>query len=50
MGCNCGKRAGLKYQVLSASNQPVGDPKDTIGEAQQAVRAGEGAGFKAVKG
>lgn len=47
MGCNCGKRAGIKYQVKFAD----GTTKTvaTVGDAQAQVRGKAGASFKAVK-
>lgn len=46
MGCNCGKRAGIKYQVTYAdgSSKRV----DTVAAAQSLVRGKAGATFKAV--
>lgn len=46
MGCNCGKRAGVKYLVTYSDSSS--EKVDTIGEAQSKVRGKVGATFRAV--
>lgn len=50
MGCNCGKKANVAYEVTFANGEP-NQTYETVGEAQAAlVAAGRPAGssFKAV--
>lgn len=49
MGCNCGKRAGVKYAVTLQDGTTLPTKYATVGEAQQAGNStGQPYTFKAV--
>lgn len=46
MGCGCGKKAGVKYEVTFPDGSKQTYP--SVGEAQAALAKSEGGTFKAV--